>query len=65
MKFQTEDNQTLGAIVRNLVATATWRRGLVHPCQMLIRSIRQTDGKVGLLNTELVQALPAPVNLGR
>lgn len=56
MKFQIEDTQTLGAIVRSLVATATWRRGLVHPCQTFIRSIQQTDGKVYLLNTELVQA---------
>jgi len=65
MKFQIKDTQTLGATVGNLVATATWRRGLLHPCQMLIRSIQQTDGKVDLLNIELVQAPPKFVKLRR
>jgi len=65
MKFQIEDTQTLDAIVRNLVATTTWRRGLLHPCQMFIRSVQQRDGKVDLLNTELVQTPPKCVNLRR
>jgi len=64
MKFQIEDTQT-GAIVGNLVATATWLRGLLHPCQMFIRSIQQTDGEVDLLNTKLVRAPPKSVKLRR
>jgi len=63
MKFHIGDTQTLGAIVRNLVATATWRRWLLHPYQMFIRSIQKTDRKVDLLNTELVQAPPKSVKL--
>ena len=32
IRFCTNDSQTLGATVENLVSTATWRPGFVHPC---------------------------------
>jgi len=31
-KFHTEEPETLGAIVQNSVAMATWPQGFVHPC---------------------------------
>ena len=33
-RFRAKDAQILGAAVQNLVATATRRSGLVHPCEV-------------------------------
>jgi hypothetical protein len=34
-KFNTKDPQTLGATIKNLVATQIWCREFVHPCSIL------------------------------
>jgi hypothetical protein len=40
-KLHTEDPQILGATAQNVVATATWHPGFVHPCTTLVQIIAQ------------------------
>jgi hypothetical protein len=44
-KFHTQDPRILGVTAQNLVATATWRPGFVHPCCNL-RIVRSRSAEI-------------------